>query len=123
MKPSECPSSTRLPRPRTPLPAYITVPSAAATTGAPGVPSVSIPLVLLLKPWMILPFAGQPQLIRLASLARAAGAAGGGVTGVAAGVGDGAVATAGGCEGMGVPPSRRNTCPMRSWVGSLILFR
>src|SRR5690606_41781341 len=72
MKPLEWPNSTRLPRPRTPLPAYITLPSAAATTGSPGAPSMSIPFVLALKPWMTLPLAGQPQLIRLASDARAA---------------------------------------------------
>src|SRR5690606_10496926 len=107
MKPLEWPNSTRLPRPRTPLPAYITLPSAAATTGSPGAPSMSIPFVLALKPWMTLPLAGQPQLIRLASDARAAVVGGGVVTGVAGATG--AVATAAGCEGIGVEPSRRST--------------
>src|SRR5690606_27794426 len=108
MKPFECPRSTRLPRPRTPLLAYITLPSAAAITGSPGVPSMSMPLVLLLKPWIILPDAGHPQLTRFASAARAAVAGGGGVAGVT-GAGGGGVAATGGCEGMGVLSSRRNT--------------
>src|SRR5690606_843259 len=60
------------PKPRTPLPAYMILPSAAATTGSPTLPSISIPLVEALKPWMILPLAGQPQAIRAASLARGA---------------------------------------------------
>src|SRR6185312_12466880 len=71
MKPLVWPSRIRLPRPRTPLPAYMTLPSAAASTGEPVAPSMSMPLVLLLKPWMILPVAGHAQETRAASLARA----------------------------------------------------
>src|SRR5690606_15020283 len=108
MKPFECPKSTRLPKPRTPLPAYITLPSAAAITGSPGAPSISMPFVLLLKPWMIWPDAGHPQLTRLASPARAAVAGGGGVAGVTGVAGVGVVAATGGCVGMGVLSSRRN---------------
>src|SRR5690606_28598489 len=71
MKPLLWPSRIRLPRPRTPLPAYMTLPSAAAVTGAPTAPSMSMPLVVVVKPWMTLPLLGQAQAIRPASLARA----------------------------------------------------
>src|SRR3546814_4273212 len=79
----------RLPRPRTPLPLYMTLPSAAAVTGSPRAPPMSMPLVVLLKVCRTGPLDGQPQLISAASEARggvgAAGVAGASTGGVAAG--------------------------------------
>src|SRR5690606_7197975 len=135
MKPSLWPSRIRLPRPRTPLPAYMTLPSAAAWTGSPSAPSMSMPLVFALNPWMILPPDGQLHWIRAASLARGALAGTDGVTGVTgagvdaggaggvsvpgawvgAGVGDGPVAT------FALPPSL-STCPILNWLGSEMLL-
>src|SRR5690606_10357907 len=88
----------RLPRPRTPLPLYMTLPSAAAATGSPEAPPMSTPLVLLLNVCRIGPLEGQPQLIRLASEARGGVGTGGGVStgGVAGGV------SAGGSRGTGL---------------------
>src|SRR5690606_39168193 len=60
----------RLPRPRTPLPLYMTLPSAAATTGAPSEPPISIPLDAVVNVCVTGPLAGQPQLIKFASAAR-----------------------------------------------------
>src|SRR5690606_258330 len=129
MKPLLWPRRIRLPRPRTPLPAYMTLPSAAATTGAPTAPSMSMPLVVALKPWMILPLLGQPQEITPASLARAAEVSTGAEPAEAApSLLAGGVVLTGDVEaveppdGIGVPPSRRRTWPMASWVGSLMLF-
>src|SRR5690606_29464759 len=90
MKPLLCPSRIRLPRPRTPLPAYMTLPSLAATTGEPMAPSMLMTLLVLLKAWMFLPLAGQPQYTRLASLAGADD-----VSGAAAGSVDAGVVLAG----------------------------
>src|SRR5690625_2416641 len=47
----------------------MTLPSAAAITGVPSSASISMPLVLLLKLWMIFPRNGQPQSIVSASAA------------------------------------------------------
>src|SRR3546814_16945108 len=60
----------------------MTLPSAAACTGSPAAPSISMPLVLALKLWMILPGAGQAQLTTAASLARAVAVGCTGSTGV-----------------------------------------
>src|SRR3546814_363982 len=102
MKPLLCPSKIRLPNPRTPLPAYMTLPEAAACTGSPVAPAMSMPLVLELKPWIILPVAGHDQLISAASLARTVLVGSTGLTGV---TGTG-VATA---EGAGPDEFRRST--------------
>src|SRR5690606_11082921 len=98
----------RLPKPRTPLPAYMTLPAAAATTGSPTLPSISMPLVLALKPWIILPLAGQSHDMRLASEARLGVGGAYGSTGVTAT----GVALAGGVEGAGVELERRNVSPI-----------
>src|SRR5690606_9133100 len=131
MKPLLWPSRIRLPRPRTPLPAYMTLPSAAAVTGAPTAPSMSMPLVVELKHWMILPPPGQPQEISPASLARdaevetgaaASPAAGPALPPLAGEVLTGEVVAVAPPAGMGVLPSRRRTWPMDNWVGSVMLF-
>src|SRR5690554_5567408 len=102
MNPLPWPSKTRLPNPRTPLPAYMTLPDAAAVTESPTAPSISIPLVLELNPWMIFPEAGQPQESGLASEARVGVGGSEGATGVT-GMG---VATAGGETASALPDKR-----------------
>src|SRR5690606_5284457 len=97
----------------------MTLPAAAARTGSPSAPSMSIPLVLLLKLWMTLPGAGQPQLIRDASLALAVAVGCTGSTGV---TGKGVAVAVLEPAGAGTLPFRRKTCPIRSWLGSVILL-
>ncbi|KAG0737138.1 hypothetical protein G6F24_018067 [Rhizopus arrhizus] len=75
----------RLPRPRTPLPLYLTRPSAAAVIGSPSAPEMSMPLLLALKVCTIAPLAGHAQLMTLASAARGEGLTS---TGAGAGVAD-----------------------------------
>src|SRR5690606_12417863 len=95
------------------LPLYMTLPSAAAETGSPSEPPISMPLVVLLKVWVTGPLDGQPQLIRLASEARggvgtgagfSAGAvAGGGVSGSPSGTGLGSATGVGDGVAAGAP--------------------
>src|SRR5690606_27914932 len=73
-----------------------------------------------LKPWMILPLAGQPQEMRPASDARVGVGGAVGSTGLT-GMG---VAVAGGVSGADPAlPDRRRVWPTRSWLGSVMLFR
>src|SRR5690606_32176695 len=132
----------RLPRPRTPLPLYMTLPSAAAATGSPSEPPMSMPLVLLLNACRMGPLAGPPQLMRLASEARGgvgtvAGASAGGVvaaggSGWSSGTGLGSAGAAGVAGVVGVAdgvlapaalPDSFSTWPTDNWLASLMLFQ
>src|SRR5690606_11153955 len=109
----------RLPKPRTPLPLYMTLPSAAATTGAPSEPEMSMPLVAVVKVCVTGPLAGQPHEIRLASSARLGMTTvlAGGVVAVAGGV----VPVAGGVAGVagGVSPEPAGgVAPLASPMGT-----
>src|SRR3546814_20355561 len=115
MNPLPCLISIKLPRPRTPLPAYMTSPSAAASTGSPDFPAISMPFVLELKLWMILPSAGHAQAITPASLALGGGAVATGPTGL--GTGTGAVVT--GACGAGGLPLRPQRAPITMLRGAV----
>src|SRR3546814_9754330 len=78
-----------------------------------------MPLVLALKLWMILPGAGQAQLTTAASLARAVAVGCTGSTGV---TGIGVAVPVPEPAGAGTLLFKRKTCPMRNWLGSVMLL-